>query len=557
MIRRKNLMRDACSPPGASPIGRRDLLANLAGLAGGIVAGSLSAGHAVTAGPPEQLAAIQSGASINQEIQPRAGFFPTLWPSEHTDLWRSHTVFGAGLPADVAHRQLHVETASLNLPVWGYTRAQHEVFVIGGSPFLLDYFTKAIERGPTAAPHFDLASELQAHGRSIPYVARLDTRTMTVSRFDMQLGHTVNYTGGLLMHENGFVYAVAQSVLYKINPRTMQAVSAVHLPLVGETPAQGFWTTYNGMQVLADGQLVLKGFPNTGDIGMPGWLLLIEPNHLRIRVQQSEFVSAARLTIQQSPNGPTYLYTSSATDSVRYLISRAGFTLDQRWSRSYRLATSGSTVASSPLLYGRIGQVAFADNTAPGATTPIDLFVQPIGVNRLPAALTPVPAFSDQVPGYNFFMIAGDPFQTQTLVYYDPINRLLSAHRVRQDGTLRMLWEYNNVYAPSASPALVPDRDLLYIDNYQNGRDHFVVLRLSTGAELASVPLQAKEPTIGTIFVGSNNDVFIISCEAGTSDGLISRIQCGKRIVGRDIESVEAPKAIGTQRTRRGRPPKR
>lgn len=77
----------------------------------------------------------------------------------------------------------------------------------------------------------------------------------------------------------------------------------------------------------------------------------------------------------------------------------------------------------------------------------------------------------------------------------------------------------------------MPDRDLLLIDNYQNGRDQFVVLRLSTGAELNSVRLEANEPTIGTIFVGMNDDVFILSCEAGTSDGRISRIRCGPRMV--------------------------
>src|SRR5262249_2032785 len=153
-------------------------------------------------------------------------------------------------------------------------------------------------------------------------------------------------------------------------------------------------------------------------------------------------------------------YTVNETESLRYFITRTRFVLDQRWTRRYRGPNSGSTVASSPLLYGRIGQVAFANNTAPGATTPIDLFVQPVAVGQLPPHLIPGPAFSERVPGYNFFMIAGDPFERQILVYYDPINRLLAAHRVRHDGSLQMLWERNHIYTPSASPALVPDRDL-------------------------------------------------------------------------------------------------
>ncbi|HXQ69433.1 MAG TPA: hypothetical protein VN844_03065, partial [Pyrinomonadaceae bacterium] len=52
----------------------------------------------------------------------RAGYYETVWPSEHTDLWRSHAVSNVGLPADFDPAKLTVTTASLNLPVWGYTR---------------------------------------------------------------------------------------------------------------------------------------------------------------------------------------------------------------------------------------------------------------------------------------------------------------------------------------------------------------------------------------------------------------------------------------------------
>jgi len=70
-------------------------------------------------------------------------------------------------------------------------------------------------------------------------------------------------------------------------------------------------------------------------------------------------------------------------------------------------------------------------------------------------------AFDSDLAGFNFFMIAGDPFETQRLVYYDPINNFLGAHTVLSDGTLQRLWESNGVYKVSASPAVVPDRDLL------------------------------------------------------------------------------------------------
>jgi hypothetical protein len=463
----------------------------------------------------------------------RAGYYETVWPSEHTDLWRSHAVSNAGLPGDFDPAKLTVTTANLNLPVWGYTRAKDEVFAIGGSPFMLDIFTEMIKTGGSGATpassiatlsetNIKAAAENRRH--DVPYLAKINPLTMQVTQLDLTEGSTINYTGGLLMHENGFVYAVSRSYLYKVDPEKMQVVVSAPLPLVGDSKEQNFWTTYNGLQVIASGELVIKGFYFVDSVSVNGWLLLVDPDTLKIDVQQSEALSSARLTIQQEPDGSATLYQVNATQSLRFKIADTAFLLDQAWTRDYRTEGDGTTQASSPLLFGNVGQIVFADNTAPGATTPINLYDQPVNVADLPAALEGINAFDSDLPGFNFFMVAGDPFETQTLVYYDPINNLVGAHTVLSDGTLQRLWERNGVYKVSASPAIVPDRDLLYIDNYQNGTDSLVVLKLSTGEELATVPLSANLPTIGTIFLGMNEDVYILSSEAGSSNGLISRI---------------------------------
>ena len=460
----------------------------------------------------------------------RAGYYETVWPSEHTDLWRSHAVSNVGLPADFDPAKLTVTTANLNLPVWGYTRAKDEVFVIGGSPAMLELFTQMIKNGGTdeskieALSEVDIKEAVKSSMNSVPYMAKVNPLTMQVTQVDLTEGSTINYTGGLLMHENGFVYGVSRSYLYKVDPETMQIVASAPLPLVGDSKEEKFWTTYNGMQVIASGELVIKGFYFLNSVSVNGWLLLVNPDTLEIDVQQSEALSSARLTIQQAADGSATLYQVNATQSLRFKITDTAFLLDDEWTRTYRTADDGTTQASSPLLFGKVGQIVFADNTAPGATTPINLYDQPVNVADLPATLEGINAFDSDLPGFNFFMVAGDPFETQTLVYYDPINNLLGAHTVLSDGTLQRLWEINDVYKVSASPAIVPDRDLLYIDNYQNGTDSFVVLRLSTGEELASVPLSANLPTIGTIFLGMNEDVYILSSEAGTNNGLISRI---------------------------------
>ena len=463
-------------------------------------------------------------AAVGRALPQLAGYYDTVWPSEHADLWRSHAALSAGLPAGFAPNRLAVSTAALNVPTWGYTRAKNEIFVSGGSPFALGNFTQAIEDGAPVGSLDSLGTIIgELFTSAVPYAAKINPLTMKQALASLSQGWTVNYTGGLLIHQNGYVYAVAQSVLYKIDPVTMQIVKALPLPKVGNRLSTQFWTTYNGLQVLASGELVLKGFHLTSNADIPGYLLLIDPDELRVDVQQQAYVSSARLMIQQLADGTTYLYHVNAVESLRYVITNSGFALDTAWTREYRTTRDGSTQGSSPMLFGARGQVVFADNTAPGATTPLQLYTQPVNLDELPETLSGQPAFSRSLPSFNFFMVGGDPFETQTIVYYDPINKLVSAHRVGAGGALEPLWE-RDAYRVSASPAIVPDRDLLYIDDYRDGKDHLVVLALATGKELADVELAAARPTIGTIFPGMNDDVYILSSETGSANGLISRV---------------------------------
>src|SRR5579863_5030437 len=383
-------------------------------------------------------------------VAPRSGYYDTIWPSEHTDLWRSHAAPNSGLPVDFDAAKLQTSTAPLLEPLWGYTRKANEVFVVGGSPVTLKIFTDSIVNGQSKGlPKSGAGSEAR---RMTPYVARVNHLTMATELVEMTRGVTLNYTGGLLMHQNGYVYAVAQSVLYKINPDSMQIEASVGLPFVGEGWPQHFWTTYNGMQVMASGRLIVKGFDFVNSVDIAGWLLLVDPDTLEIKVQQSENVCSARLSIRQYPDGTAHLYHITATDLVRYNVHPEGFKLDQPYTSPYREAQGPSTQASSPLLFAEIDQNVFANNTAPGATVPISLFIQSMK-NPVGHPLRGVPAFNIQEPGYNFFMVAGDPFESQIVFYYDPINNLMSTHQVTPQGELQPLWE-NNRYKASASPAV-------------------------------------------------------------------------------------------------------
>ena len=322
----------------------------------------------------------------------RAGYYDTVWPSEHADLWRSHAALGAGLAAGFDPASLTVAQASLDLPVWGYTRDRGEVFVIGGSPFSLSTFTQSMRSGKRLsglASFFAMAGDLLSGSR--PYVAKVNPADMSTQILPLPGGSTVNYTGGLLMHRNGSVYAVARSVLYKIDPKTMTIEKSVKLPLVGNSD---FWTTYNGLQVLPSGELVLKGFHIQNSAKTLGWLLLVDPESLAIDVKQGAYVSSARLMIGKDMEGRTWLYHVNATESLRFEVTASGFKLDAGWTRAYRAVTDKSSQASSPLLFGLVGQVVFADNTAPGATTPIKLYTQATSAPGKSVPLVGMPAFS-------------------------------------------------------------------------------------------------------------------------------------------------------------------
>jgi hypothetical protein len=248
----------------------------------------------------------------------RAGYYDTVWPGTHADRWRTHVAFGAGLPIEFDPEQLAVSTAPLDVPVWGYTRDSREVFVIGGSPATLALVTALVLRGDSMLGEDPPPPDLQDTSH-VPYVAKIDPLTMSVVELPLTEGQSVlNYTGGLLMHANGYVYAVAQSVLYKIDPSgSMAIMDSKELPLVGcddphvvcGDPAVNFLTTYNGMQVLDTGQLVLKGYFLRDDSAptdeqVPGWLILVDPDDLSFTFEpQSEALTSPRLTIEQTAQG--------------------------------------------------------------------------------------------------------------------------------------------------------------------------------------------------------------------------------------------------------------
>lgn len=123
-------------------------------------------------------------------------------------------------------------------------------------------------------------------------------------------------------------------------------------------------------------------------------------------------------------------------------------------------------------------------------------------------------------PGWSFFHLSIDDI-SGTIVAPDQGARALVAVRILEDGTLEQLWK--KPYTVSARPVIVSDRKQVYATDYANGRNHLVVLDLSTGEELCRVATPATRATVSTIVVSAANEVYFGSNEPGEKAGLFHR----------------------------------
>ena len=90
---------------------------------------------------------------------------------------------------------------------------------------------------------------------------------------------------------------------------------------------------------------------------------------------------------------------------MRFIVAPTDFLLDPSWTATY--LGPGETMASSDIFMGK--GVLFASNTSPQATTPMRVFAQGAGSG---APLRDVTAFRGDQVGWNFFMMAGDPYRS-------------------------------------------------------------------------------------------------------------------------------------------------
>ena len=455
-------------------------------------------------------------------------FANTPWPTEHADAWRTHAA-PTGLPAGLGHVRLVTRSTELPPePVWGYVGTGDKLYVVGGSPYLLNMFTQLMLGAPRSRIPALVARTLAASTRVTPYIAQIDARTMEVKVRRFTSGIDVNYTGGLLVHSNGFVYAVVRGVLYKIDPTRFSVVASRPLPLPPDTSQHpNFFATYNGIAAASNGDLILKAWASTGGgANPPGTLLRVDPTNLSIKASaMPTAVSSARMAIVDR-GASEYIYAPDASDSVRFRVQPTAFTLDDSWTQTY--IGPHDTQASSDVFMGN--GVVFATNTSPTASTPTHVFAQS-AVAGTPAQR--VKAFNGHEIGWNFFMMVGDPYRSGIAAVGEQSTGRVAGYLVCNGGvSIKKLWENDEIHS-SAGRAVNYRAGQLYTDDREcqpkrRCKLFLVVLDLHTGRELARVRVRGTEPSMGQIFIG-RNAVYYIAAQTGRPHGYITRVTAAKR----------------------------
>lgn len=452
----------------------------------------------------------------------------TPWPTEHADPWRTHAA-PTGLPADLEQARLVTRSAKLpREPVWGYDGTGGKIYVFGGSPYLLDMFTQEMLGASRARIPFLTARTLAASEHVTPYLAQIDARTLAVKVLPLPGGSLINYTGGALVHSNGFVYAVARGVLYKIDPERFRIVRQVELPAApDENEEPNPKTTYNGIAAAADGDLILKGWASSGGgEDAPGQLLRVDPKDLSFKGGPVSGISSARMAIVAGNGGET-LYLPSSSAAVRFAIAGSRFLPDSTWTAEY--LGRGDTQASSDVYMG--SGVLFANNTSPQARTPARVFAKGAGPR---SELRSYQAFEGRRPGWNFFMMVGDPYRTGIAAVGDQATGRVSGFLACGGGNAALkLWENDEIHS-SAGMAVNYEAGQLYTDDREcpskrRCRLYLVVLDLRSGTELARVRVRGTKPSMSQIFIG-RGAVYYLATQTGSRSGFITRVSAADSV---------------------------
>lgn len=463
-------------------------------------------------------------------VGPQAGLYESDWPHGRSGSWRTGARSGVGLPEQIDSDGLVAQSVQLpTTPLWGVIQSDEAIFILGGEPLLLKNFSYATAEDSQVASSSqmkqEIAKEAAAAAAVQPFVAKIDPRTMTVTKIvEFPRGSTLNYESSMLIHENGNIYAIGSAVLYEINPETMEITRSVALPTYDSDTAG---TIYNGLVAApATGDIITKS-TNFIDPSLPAVLVAVDTSDLTVRFQTEVPIGAARIAL--IVQGDTeYVYAADNYNTQRFAIGQSGFEVDEAWSKPYRTDGDGTQAAVSMVYMKDQEVVLFANNNTVifGVTAPLQIFVQSITDND--ATIFSTNASSVTTAGGSFFGPSADPYNTQMVAANDQINGVIAGWHMQDDGTLEKVWESAD-YKSTGGMAIGSDQEHLYLDDRRcdesgtNCEIYLVVLNITTGDKIAEAKAAGSGATIGQIFLGQDS-AYLIASEPGEENGYVTKV---------------------------------
>lgn len=413
------------------------------------------------------------------------GLYDTVAPFEHFDAARTQVFPWTCTTAQLAHRR-RVRIAARRLagdfttPYIAATRGRDELFVYG-------YGADAATQGG--------------------YVAKVDLATgrewWRTRILDPTPAGQWSYPGVMLVHGNGFVYAIYGNVLVKVDPADGHVVARRALP---EDPAQT-GAAYNGMIVLPDGRIAAKkiergpcavattigGLACSAANALPSVIVVVDPGDLRVLSQvttpepSTGRISAAPL------NGREYVYVAGRDHVFRYAYAHGRLALDRRWGPvTYR--TGAQTPGTAAGVMG--GWVVIQTNFLPSAA-PLTVTAVSVRDSRRVLRIRPFAAL--HAPQSWIVSKAALDAANHTVVTHDTATRRMAALRLDPRRGFRVRWTRRlQLFAFSALVGPPRQRQIV-IPDYRPDGDAVTWLDERTGRQAArSAPL-SPQPAPGNI----------------------------------------------------------
>lgn len=239
-----------------------------------------------------------------------------------------------------------------------------------------------------------------------PFVAKVNPKTLQPIWYtqleNTSLSGDWDYPGAMAIMNDAFIYVVSGYRIYKVDPATGQTVATLKLPTAvymrnnyPVTPAtydttlteNAVNTSYNGINALADGTIIVKSLYRTAGCTLPGPtallscpdaqnvpasnLISVNPGTMQIidTITLPAF-AGARPTITRF-KGVDYVYLLENTSNVvRYAVKSGKFSLDTAWTPA-PVPYAGQTTGGSVIIMG--DWIVGATNSVP-ATGPLTVF---------------------------------------------------------------------------------------------------------------------------------------------------------------------------------------